>query len=298
MKRLPPLRTLKSFEAAARNGSFQKASEELFVTPSAISHQIKALELFLGLELFRRHKRRVELTSAGKEYLQSVQIAFKELERSTQKLISAHTSGELTLAVAPAFLTRWLLPRIGHFNEQYPDIESHLLSHNGLVDFDRDNIDMAVYFGHGDWPGVETHFLKRSELIPVCHPDLLAEKPINKPEDLTQFPLLHVVKRKDEWRSWFEEAGAEYKESKKGLYLSSGLLTADAATKGLGIALADVNLISDEINSGQLVVALDIPLPLSKSFYLVYQKNRAATYSMMVFREWIMQEMSKDALSK
>lgn len=266
------------------------------MTPSAISHQIKLLEDFLGLELFRRYKRKVELTSAGKDYLKAVQKALKEIDRATQKLIATHTSGELNLAVAPAFLSRWLLPRISRFYDENPDLEIHIQASTGLIDFDRSDVDMAVYFGKGDWQDIEMHFLRESELIPVCTPDLMERKPINSPQDLDQHTLLHVDKRSEEWKQWFDIAGAEYHGSKIGMYLSSGLLTANAAAKGLGVALSDLSLISEEINAGQLVVPLQIPLPVGKSFYLVYQKNRPLSYAMQAFKEWIMQEMSQDVL--
>jgi len=288
------LNALKSFEAAARNGSFHGASEELYVTPSAISHQVKALEEFLGLELFYRRKRKIELTSAGQDYYKSVQRALLEIDRSTQKLISAHKTGHLHLSVAPAFLTRWLLPRITQFYEQNPDVELEISAANGLIDFDRTHTDMAVYFGSGDWDGIEVYFLRHYQLMPVCNPRLLKKHAINKPEDVLAHTLLHVKKRSDEWQTWFNMLGVDYKPAKKGVYLSSGSLSASAATTGVGVALADPGLISEEINLGQLTVPLDIPLPISKSFYLVYQEDRAMTYAMKAFKAWVMGEMSKD----
>lgn len=295
IKRLPPLNTLRSFEAAARQGSFQAAARELFVTPSAVSHQIKSLEEFLGLPLFVRQTRRVHLTSAGKEYLKTVQKALRDIERATQNLVSTHGSGELRLAVAPAFLTRWLLPRMGVFSEQYPDIELQISASTGLLDFSRDDVDMAVYYGDGNWDGLECLFMRQSVLIPVCSPSLVARKPILEPADVSQHRLIHVSKRIDEWRTWFEAANTEYRENRKGLVLSSGSLAAGAAVRGLGIALTDVSLISEEIQSGELITPLDIPLPKNKSFYLVYAKNRPAGYAMRMFRDWIMEQMSKDA---
>ena len=291
------MNSLRSFEAAARLGSFQKAARELFVTPSAISHQVKSLEEFLEVELFLRHTRRIELTSAGKAYLKTVQKALNDIERATQKLIATHGSGELNLAVAPAFLHRWLLPRMGRFYDQHPNVELELSASTGLIDFAHSDTDMAVYFGDGHWDDVECHFLKRSALIPVCTPDLLAKHDIHTPEDITHHTLLHVNKRPEEWRDWFAAAGTELVERRKGLYLSSGLLTAQAAARGLGVALTDVSLVSEEIQSGQLVAPLDIPLELPKSFYLVYRKNRPMTLAMRQFKDWIMEEMAVDALS-
>ncbi len=294
INRLPPLNALKSFASAARLGSFQAAAAELYVTPSAISHQIKALEAFLGLELFVRHSRRISLTPAGKEYFKAIQKALLVVDRATQKLISSNQSGQLHLSVAPIFLIRWLLPRISSFHDAYPDIELEISSATGLIDFARDETDMAVYFGNGTWSGIEVHLLRRYRQAPVCSPKLLCGKTIKDASELLNYTLLHVNKRSDEWANWFEQTGVDFKETKKGMYFSSGSLTTAAAINGLGFALADVGFISEEITTEKLIAPVDHHLKTDKSFYLVYQKNRTLTYSMMVFQHWIMDEMSKD----
>lgn len=292
------MHTLRSFEAASRHNSFQKASEELFVTPSAVSHQIKSLEEFLEVKLFIRGTRKIELTSAGREYARRIGKALRMVEKATEKVTEDHGSGELNLAVAPTFLTRWLLPRMSRFNEEHPNIELELTASTGLIDFAHSETDMAVYFGDGQWEGVECEFLKQSALIPVCQPDLLKKYPIDSPEDISRHTLLHVIKRPDEWPAWFAAAGIEYRERRKGMYLSSGLLTVQAAARGLGVALADVSLVSEEIQTGELVAPLEIPLELSKSFYLVHQEDRQPTQAMRRFKRWIMAEMASDAFSE
>lgn len=298
MNRLPPLTALKSFTAAARLGSFQAASVELFVTPSAVSHQVKSLEEFLGIELFVRRTRRIVLTAAGEQYYQSVQEALFEIDRATQNLISTHQTGQLHLSVAPAFLTRWLLPRISSFYEAQPDVEIEMSAETGLIDFERSETDMAVYFGHGQWSDIEVQLLRHYQQVPVCNPNLLNGKEIYTPEDLLNYTLLHIPKRKDEWPRWFKQVGVPYKESKRGLYLSSGSLTTSAAINGLGFALADVGFVSDEIATGKLTAPLDEFLITDKSFYLVYQKKRALTYPMKAFQSWLMEEMTKDIASQ
>lgn len=298
MNRLPPLTALKSFTAAARLGSFQAASIELFVTPSAVSHQVKSLEAFLGIELFIRRTRRISLTAAGKEYYQSVQEALYEIDRSTQQLISTHKAGQLHLSLAPAFLTRWLLPRISSFYEAQPDIQIEMTAASGLIDFDRDETDMAVYFGAGKWDGIEVQLLRHYQQVPVCNPDLLNGKEIETPADLLNYTLLHIPKRKYEWERWFTQMGVPYKENKRGLYLSSGSLTTSAAINGLGFALADVGFVSEEISTGKLIAPLDEFLITEKSFYLVHQKKRALTYPMKAFQSWVMDEMTKDIASQ
>ncbi|PTY38351.1 hypothetical protein BGP77_16960 [Saccharospirillum sp. MSK14-1] len=295
MQRLPPLNSLRSFEAAARLGSFQQAARELFVTPSAISHQIKSLEAFLEVDLFIRQTRRIELTSAGKDYLKTIQKALNDIDKATQKLTNTHNSGELNLAVAPAFLTRWVLPRISRFYDQHPNIELDISASVDRIDFSHSNTDMAVYFGDGQWEDVELLHLKDVALVPVCSPDLLSDTAIDGPSDLTAFTLLHVMERPDEWPAWFEAAGAVYQETRKGQHFSSGLLTAQAAARGLGVALTDLSLVSEEFQSGQLVVAWPLKLELGKALYLVHQKDRPLSFAMRQFRDWILAEMAADA---
>lgn len=268
------------------------------MTPSAVSHQIKSLEEFLEVKLFIRGTRKIDLTSAGRDYARRIAKSLRMIEKATDRVAAAHGSGELNLAVAPTFLTRWLLPRISRFYEAHPNVELELTASTGLIDFAHTETDMAVYFGDGRWDGVECEFLKQSALIPVCKPDLVKKSPIESPEDISGHTLLHVIKRPDEWPAWFEAAGVEYREKRKGMYLSSGLLTVQAAARGLGIALADVSLVSEEIQKGDLVAPLEISLELSKSFYLVHQKDRVPTQAMRHFKRWIMAEMASDAFSE
>ncbi len=268
----------------------------MFVTPSAISHQIKSLESFLGVALFERKKRQVEITAAGKQYLKFIQKAFKEIDKGTQELVASHNTGELSISMTPAFLNYWLLPRIDRFYEINPDIELDINATIGLIDFPRSDVDIAVYFGHGEWPDVEAHFLRHSERVPVCSPKLLKKGPVSTPEDLLQHKLFFVKKRKEEWAAWFKQAESKYKPSQRPISFSSSSLAVTAATKGVGIALADLSLASESLKKGELVIPIDIRLQLQKAFYLVYQKNRKMTYSMKVFKEWMMAEMSEDKL--
>ncbi len=264
------------------------------MTPSAVSHQIKSLENFLGVSLFERTKRQIEITVAGRQYLKHVQKALKEIDKGTQYLIDSHNTGELSISVAPAFLDNWLLPRIDHFYEINPDIELDINATLGLIDFPHSDIDIAVYFGPGDWPDVETHFLRNSERVPVCSPKLLEQGKIESAADLLNYKLFYVKKHSEEWAAWFEAANTEYKPSKRPASFSSSSLAVMAASKGVGFALADVSLASENLKKGDLVMPIDVRLKLDKAFYLVYQKNRKLTFAMKAFKEWIMLEMSKD----
>lgn len=292
IRRLPPLTSIRSFEAAARNGSFVGAAEELFVTASAVSHQVKSLEDFLGIKLFHRNRRKVELTPLGEQYLIAVKHALDEIEVATQRLTANPETDAVTISVAPNFLTRWLMPRMSRFQERYPDVELQISASIGLIDFNKSNTDMAIYYGHGDWHDIEVHFLRNVLLLPVCSPRLLTSaKPLATPDDLRRHTLIHVSSRPHEWPEWLQLAGVEYTGFSKGLKLSSSQLATAAAQEGLGIALADSTLTSREIKEGRLVTPFDITLDTHKSFYLVYQKNRLLTYGMQVFKEWVIKEM-------
>jgi LysR family glycine cleavage system transcriptional activator len=291
------LNALLSFESAARNLSFYQAAEELHVTPSAISHQIKSLESFLGVQLFERKKRQIEITPAGKRYSKFIQKALKEIDKGTQDLIASHDTGELSISMTPAFLNYWLLPRIGRFYEKNPDIQLDINASVTLIDFPRSDIDIAVYFGHGDWPNVECSFLRHSERVPVCSPKLLEKYSIKTPKDLLEHKLFFVKQRKEEWEAWFGLADTEYDMRKYPISFSSSSLAVKAAAEGVGIALADISLASESIRKGELVMPFDKRLKLEKAFYLVYQKNRKMTFAMKAFKEWMLAEMSNDSLA-
>ena len=292
MRRLPPLNALKMFEASARNLSFSGASEELFVTPSAVSHQVKTLENFLGVELFHRSNRKVTLTPQGEQYLASVKHAFDEIEMATQRLSVTQGASVVQISVAPNFLIRWLMPRMSRFRALFPDVELQINASMGLLDFNRTSTDMAVYYGNGEWDDIEVEFLRKVMLVPVCGPGLLQTgPPLEKPSDLANHTLIYVSKRTWEWDNWLKKAGVEFITPKGSMQLSSSQLTTAAAQENLGVALTDQTLISREIESGKLVVPFDIPLDTKKAFYLVYRKHRPLTKGMEAFRNWLMDEL-------
>ena len=292
MLRLPPLNTLRSFEAAARTGSFAQAAQELAVTASAVSHQIKGLENYLAVELFKRVKRHAELTENGEKYLASIQPALKEIAEATEQLKTASELHTITISMTPHFLTRWMMPRLGKFQALYPDIELQINASMGLIDFERSSTDMAIYFGNGDWPEVQVHFLKDIHLLPICSPDIITKnKPLSGPEHIRFHPLIHVSKRLPEWSQWLALAGVKFRERRQGLQLSNSMLTNAAAAERLGIALGDPTLLGPELESGKLIIPFDLPLNIHRSFYLVYQKDRSLSYGMEVFKQWVMKEM-------
>ncbi|MBR9828225.1 MAG: transcriptional regulator GcvA [Oceanospirillales bacterium] len=297
MRRLPPLNALRSFESAARLQSFNAAAEELCVTPSAISHQIKSLEEFLGVKLFRRERRQVSLTVAGERYLPSIQLALDEVESATRRLMTSPNLSAVNISVAPAFLTRWLVPRITRFQALYPDVELRFSATTGYVDFEHSDTDMAVYYGEGNWRGVDIHFLRNLASTPVCSPALMeGEAGLKEPKDLLNKTLIHVSGRRQEWQQILQQLGVRATGLNRTMSFSSTALAVSAAIEGIGLALADRALIQRELEAGQLVIPFDITLDKPKAFYLVYQEKRQLTYAMQAFRDWMLQEMQQDLM--
>jgi LysR family glycine cleavage system transcriptional activator len=251
------------------------------------------LEAFLGLDLFERRVRKVSLNLAGERYLATVSQAFMQIQAATGALVG-QVGGELKLAVAPTFLDRWLLPRFNDFTQRHPEIELDIHSSIGVIDFSQSDIDMAVYFGDGEWGGINCTLLRPSFLVPVCAPELLEQERIMVPADLLKLRLLQVKKRPEHWPSWFALSQTDYHPAHGIISFSNGMLTANVATKGLGVALTDPSLVSGEIERGELMVPIDLVMQLPKSFYLVSQKNRPLSYAMTAFQTWLTERMARD----
>ena len=204
MSDLPPLEALRVFEAAVRFGSFNEAAESLNLTPSAVSHRIRGLEQFLGIALFERHGRRVAPTEAGVAYAAAIRSALDTLRAATRRLAINRRSRPLTLSLAPAFAARWLVPRLGRFQDRHPDIELRFSTNSRLTSFVDGDLDAAVRYGSGEWPGVVAELLMKVDAIPVCAPSLLKDgPPLQKPQDVGAHTRLHVTTRPDDWRMWF-----------------------------------------------------------------------------------------------
>lgn len=291
-RRLPPLNAIRAFESAARLGGVKLAAEELFVTPSAVSHQVRSLEGFLGVELFRRAGRQIELTAAGERYLASVSQALDEVDLATRRVMAPPDSTVVNVSVAPSFLTRWLVPRVRDFQDQHPDIELRLSANNGEIDFARSDIDMAIYFGEGDWPDIDIFFLQQVVLVPVCSPAYLEDRPIDDLPTLSRQTLIDVSTRPNEWDEFLASFGAARPRSGKRLGFSSTALAVGAAMEDLGIALADRSLIAREVKYGQLLTPLDLQLPTEQGFYMVYQAGRELSTGMRSFFDWVMHEIA------
>jgi len=241
--RLPSLNGLRAFEVAARHLSFTVAASELNVTQTAISHQIRRLEEELGIRLFVRQNRALALTPEAREYLPGIRAAFNDLRLATDRLLRKDNENVLTVSTLASLAAKWLLPRLSAFQEAHPGIDVRITTSTGLVDFKTGDVDAAIRYGRGQWPGLRADWLMADQLFPVCSPALLGgNKPLRCPEDLAHQTLLHSSGGyDDDWRLWLTAAGLPANISKQpGLTFDLILMTVQAAIDGIGVAMANL----------------------------------------------------------
>jgi LysR family glycine cleavage system transcriptional activator len=293
-QRLPPLNALKVFEAAARHESFTRAAEELSVTQGAVSHQVKALEADLGIKLFNRERQRLVITEAGRDYLTVVRDALDRIALGTERLLQRQSAGVLTVSTSPDFAAKWLVHRLGHFAEAHPEIDLRVSATLHHVDFAREEVDLAVRHGDGNWPGLETVRLSSEQLFAVCSPKLLSgRRRLIKPSDILKYPLLHMDSRAD-WAKWLQAAGLEDAEVIHGPVLNRASMVIDAAINGQGVALARTTLSAWDLINGRLVRPFPETLRLSKTYWIICPKATATLPKIVTFRDWLLGEAAHD----
>ncbi len=289
--RLPSLNGLRAFEAAARHLSFTLAAAELNVTQTAISHQIKRLEEELGLRLFVRKNRTLALTPKAKDYLPGVRAAFNDLRLATDRLLRKDEDNVLTVSTLASHAAKWLLPRLSAFQEAHPGIDVRITTSTSLVDFKNGDVDAAIRYGRGHWPGVRAQWLMADELFPVCSPALLnSARPLRCPEDLAHYTLLHTSGGyDDDWRQWLTAAGLPTDISKQpGVSFDLIFMTVQAAIDGIGVAMGRTSYVQDDIAKGRLVVPFKIALPADAGFYLVSPESSDEPQKLKLFRQWLL----------
>ncbi|MBR0902203.1 transcriptional regulator GcvA [Bradyrhizobium liaoningense] len=289
--RLPSLNGLRAFEAAARHLSFTLAASELNVTQTAISHQIRRLEEELGIRLFVRQNRALALTPQARDYLPGVRAAFNDLRLATDRLLRKDDDRVLTVSTLASLAAKWLLPRLTDFQEQHPGIDVRITTSTSLVDFQRDDVDAAIRYGRGQWPGLRADWLMADELFPVCSPLLLGgDKPLRRPEDLRNHPLLHTSNaNSDDWRLWLTAAGLPSDIARQpGITFDMIFMTIQAAIDGIGVAMGRTSYVQDDISKGRLVVPFKIALPADAGFYLVSPEGRRESPKLVAFRDWML----------
>jgi LysR family glycine cleavage system transcriptional activator len=296
--RLPSLNGLRAFEAAARHLSFTVAASELNVTQTAISHQIRRLEQELGIRLFVRQNRALALTPEARDYLPGVRAAFNDLRLATDRLLRKDDDHVLTVSTLASLAAKWLLPRLSAFQEAHPGIDVRITTSTALVDFRNGDVDAAIRYGRGQWPGLRANWLMADQLFPVCSPALLAgNRPLRCPEDLRDHVLLHTSNaNSDDWRLWLTAAGLPTSLSTHpGVTFDLIFMTVQAAIDGIGVAMGRTSYVEADIAKGRLVVPFKITLPADAGFYLVSPEASADKPKLSAFRQWLIASVQNKA---
>jgi LysR family transcriptional regulator, glycine cleavage system transcriptional activator len=300
-RRLPPLNALRAFEAAARHLSFTNAAEELHVTQAAISHQVKSLEEILGLSLFRRYNRRLALTDAGQAHLPALRESFDQIASATQRISRDNALGELRVSTLQSFAAKWLVPRLPGFQERYPDIVPMISTSYRVVDFRREEFDVAIRLGRGIYPDLHVTHLGDDWVFPVCAPRLKrGAHALREPSDLRHHLLLHDSAVSNEpqapnWRSWLKLAKVGGIAVDRGPAYSDTALALQAAIAGLGVALGRRSLVAADIKAGHLVRPFGPVMQTRFSWWIVCGHVTADMPKVRAFREWLRSEMVNDA---
>ncbi len=301
-RHLPPLNSLRAFEAAARHLSFKRAAEELHVTPAAVSHQIRALEEYCGTQLFRRLTRALGLTEAGQAALPLLREGFDKLAEAAEAIRAEGRVGVLTVSVAPSFGAKWLVPRLDRFRAAHPEFDVRIDATDVLASFAGDGVDVALRYGHGRYRNLTSECLMAEVLFPVCSPQLMERgPPLRRPEDLRHHTLLHIQwKMEDDmapnWRMWLRAAGAEYAGAERGPRFSADSMAVEAAIEGQGVVLASSVLVDGDLKAGRLVRPFPSSVYEATAFcyYLVYPEAKASDRKVTAFREWVLAEVAQD----
>lgn len=308
--RLPPLNSLRAFEAAARHLSVKKAAVELNVTPAAVSHQVRQLEDFLGVQLFHRHNRALELTDAARACLPKLREGFESLAQAIDRLRAHQSGGMLTVSAAPSFAARWLMPRLHRFIAAHPEIDVRVsarmrrVSRDGKADMAErttvdtwlDDSDVAVLYGHGHYPGIRVDKLLDLTIAPICSPKLLAgEHPLKSPEDLRHHLLLHddtgaLYDNEAFWDVWLKAAGVTGIDATRGPHFSHAVLACEAATDAIGVVATMPVLVAEEIAAGRLVLPFALQVPLDSAYYMVCEEHAVTRPAVAAFRTWLIEE--------
>lgn len=289
-RKIPSTAMLVAFESAARHQSFTKAAEELALTQSAICRQIAGLEAFLGIELFRRTRRGVRLTEDGLSYSRRIAIQLDAVERDTLAVMGQQGSTSLELAVVPTFATQWLLPRLKDFQRLHPEVTVNLTTNTRPFLFADTAFDAALYYGDDGWPGTESHFLMRENLVPVCSPELIAPRRQLEAHEIAALPLLQQSTRPYVWRQWFGSLGLEIEGDMRGPRYELFSILAQAAMHGMGLALIPPLLIRRELEEGRLIVPIRHTYMNDKAYYLIVPERKAESAALRAFRDWLAEE--------
>ena len=287
-RKIPTTAAMMAFDAAARHESFTRAADELALTQSAVCRQIATLEDFLGVNLFRRTRRGVRLTEAGRTYSRQIAAGLDAVERDTLAVMASQGDGtRVELAVVPTFATRWLLPRLSGFHARHDNVVVNMRTRTRPFLFDDTDFDAAIYFGDGGWPGTTAHYLMPENAVPVCSRQLLDGEAELEPKAIATLPLLQQSTRPYAWRQWFGAQGLQVGGDMAGPRLELFSMLAEAAMHHMGVALIPPFLIHEELDSGRLVTACQRSHHSGRAYYLIIPDHKAETPSLAGFRDWL-----------
>jgi LysR family glycine cleavage system transcriptional activator len=315
--RLPPLNALRAFEAAARHLSVKKAAIELNVTPAAVSHQIRMLEDYLGVQLFHRYNRALELTDAARASLPKLREGFDSLVQAVERLRSHVSGGVLTVSAAPSFAARWLMPRLHRFIAAHPEVDVRVSARMRRVSVDGkgdvaeratveawlDDSDIAILYGRGNYPGMWVKKLLDLTITPICSPQLLkSQHPLKEPRELAHHMLLHddtgdLYDNEPFWDVWLRAAGIEGVDARRGPHFSHAVLAFEAAIDAVGVVATMPVLAAEDIAAGRLVAPFELHVPLASAYYLVCQESASTRPAVALFRDWLLEEAARDTRS-
>jgi LysR family glycine cleavage system transcriptional activator len=294
------LNALRAFEAAARLLSFSRAAEELHVSHSTISHHVKGLEKVLGVELFFRRSRGVELTNAGETLFPVLKGSFDRISSTLETIRQRKDKAALRVTVTPSFANKWLIPRLRRFREVQPGIEVQLQSSLELADFSRERLDVGIRTGRGEWSGLQAELLMPIHMTPVCSPRLLEGRGgIASPHDMRDFTLIHAdvspgIGIVSEWHEWLAAAGASQVDCIHGLSFHDPGMALQAAVDGLGIAMGYVELASIDLAEGRLVRPFTKEIQHPWSYYIVIPEDNVGDLQTAIFCDWLRAEIGRE----
>lgn len=296
MARLPTLNGLQAFEATARHLSFAQAAQELNLTPSAVSYQVRTLEDRLGVELFTRLNRAILLTEEGQMLFPDLREAFARMHGAVDRLSADTPENVLVVSTGPSFAAKWLAPRLFSFMDEHPEIEVRISANLKLVDFNRDGIDVGIRFGEGNYPDLETRWLIGDELTVLCSPQFLASHKLVTPQDVPLLPLiidesLSFNPVSPTWEKWLAMAGVQQNGDVRGVHFNHADHAIDAAVRGTGLALARTSLSRTDMDTGLLVEPFpDLRIGTDMAFYLVMPPAARNKPKVQAFTRWILRE--------
>jgi len=287
---IPPLSALQAFETIARRKSFSLAAEELHLTPSAVSHQVAKLESLLGVRLFERSARGVELTPAGQQYLQRVASALGAISTATDDLRHG-VQDTLYLHSSPSFASLWLMPRIARFTEQHPHISLMLSASHVHSDFQLGQMDIDIRYGLPNWPNLEVEPVFTEKIMPLASPEFIRTHGLHTPADLLRVPLIQSSVSVVQWPEWFNRFCSDFRPGRMGLRFDRAMMGLDAAVQKLGVALESASIGQSLIGSGKLQPVFDEAMCVQvQAHFMVYPARHAARPEVKSFVEWLREE--------